>query len=49
MECFWPDSPARFSRVGLQEGFENEEKGKIFFISPTLLGEPDHLHCFWKM
>lgn len=38
-----------FSRVGLQEGFENEEKGKIFFISPTLLGEPDHLHCFWKM
>lgn len=38
-----------FSRVGLEEGFENEEKGQIFFISQTLSIVHAHALFFLKM
>ena len=50
MECFWPDSPARHSAgSGCRKDLRTKKRARFFFISPTLLGEPDHLHCFWKM
>lgn len=38
-----------FSGVGLQEGFDNEEEGQIFFISPISSGAPDLLLFFLRM
>lgn len=37
-----------FSRVGLQEGFEDKEKGKIFFHISNIIERTRPMAFFWK-